>query len=327
MPSLQDGRGRTLSYLRLSITGRCNFRCVYCLPSGCSGPSRDAMSADEIERLVRGFASLGFSKVRVTGGEPTTRLDVCEIVERVAAVPGIRTIGLTTNGYRLAALAPALRAAGLTSLNVSVDSLNRERFARITGRDELPAVLRGVEAALDAGIPAVKVNTVLLRGLGAEELDRFLAWTERRPVAVRFIELMQTQDNQGFFAENHLSAEAIRRELEARGFAPLARAEGDGPAVPFGRAGHAGRVGLIAPYGEHFCATCNRLRVWETGDLQQCLFGERREPLRRFLQDDSSESRAALECAVRQAVREKPASHALREGRFGLATNLAAIGG
>ncbi len=327
MPTLRDGRGRTLSYLRLSVTRRCNFRCVYCLPSGSSDVERDALSADEVERLVRGFASLGFSKVRVTGGEPTTRPDVCEIVERVAAVPGVERVGLTTNGYRLAALAADLRAAGLSAINVSVDSLDRERFARVTGCDELPAVLRGIDAALDAGISAVKVNTVLLRGLEVDELDRFLAWAERRPIAVRFIELMQTRDNQAFFEQNHLSAGALRRELEARGFAPLARNPGDGPAVPYGRAGHAGRVGLIAPYGEHFCATCNRLRVSAAGELRPCLFGERRLALRPYLQDDSSASRAELERAIRRAVEEKPASHALREGRFGMANNLAAIGG
>jgi cyclic pyranopterin phosphate synthase len=324
---LRDGLGRTLSYLRLSITDRCNFRCVYCLPSGCRDAARAPLSVDEIDRLVRGFAELGFEKVRVTGGEPTTRRDVCEIVARIAAVPGIRHIGMTTNGYRLAQLAPGLRAAGLTSINVSLDSLDPERFARVTGRDQLDGVVRGVEAALDAGIPSVKVNAVLMRGLEAPEIDRFLAWTEARPVTVRFIELMETEDNRQLFQQQHLSADALRGELALRGWAALPHAEGDGPATIFRRDGHAGRVGLIAPYSGSFCETCNRLRVSASGQLQLCLFGHRRVPLRPYLQEDSAQSRLHLQRAVREAVEEKPASHFLQQGRVGSTANLAAIGG
>ncbi len=327
MPVLRDGLGRTLSYLRLSVTDRCNFRCAYCLPSGCHDPERAPLSLVEIDRLVRGLAGLGLEKVRVTGGEPTTRRDVCEIVEHIVAVPGIRHVGLTTNGYRLARLASGLREAGLASVNVSLDSLDPQRFARVTGRDQLDAVVQGVEAALDAGIPSVKVNVVLMRGLEAAEIERFLAWTERRPVTVRFIELMQTRDNQEFFARNHLSSEALREELAARGFIPVPRSPQDGPAVVYRRPGHAGRVGLIAPYSASFCASCNRLRVSAAGQLQLCLFGDRRVPLRPHLQDDSAQGRLRLECAIREAVGEKPAAHALREGRFGDAVNLAAIGG
>ncbi|HTT70567.1 MAG TPA: GTP 3',8-cyclase MoaA [Anaeromyxobacteraceae bacterium] len=327
MRVLRDAFGRTLSYLRLSVTERCNFRCVYCLPSGGREIGGAPLSVEEIGRLVSGFARLGFEKVRVTGGEPTTRRDVCQIVERVAAVPGVVKVGLTTNGYRLAELARSLRAAGLTSINVSLDSLDRQRFARITGRDQLDAVVRGVEAALDAGIPAVKVNAVLMRSLQAYEIDRFLAWTELRPVTIRFIELMETGDNRDFFLEHHLGAEALGRELGERGWTARPRLAGDGPAVVYGRPGHAGQVGIIAPYSAGFCETCNRLRVSATGELRLCLFGRRRVPLRPYLQEDSDACRLKLERAVRQAVGEKPRSHALEAGRFGATASLAAIGG
>jgi GTP 3',8-cyclase len=326
LPVLQDRFGRALHYLRLSITDRCNFRCAYCLPGGCPRSAAAPLTVEEISRLVGAFASVGFWKVRVTGGEPTMRRDVREVVERIAATPGVRRVGLTTNGYRLAAIAADLRRAGLGSLNVSVDSLDEGRFARVTGCDRLKAVVQGIESAVEVGFPSIKLNAVLLRGLDDDaELDRFLAWTRRSPVTVRFIELMQTAENAAFFAANHLSAAAIRRHLELRGWKPLPRDPSDGPAATFGRADHVGRVGLIAPYGSGFCASCNRLRVSSTGDLRPCLFGEEAIPLRHLLQD--SDRQHELVQLIRRAAFVKPMSHALGEGRCGAVRNLAAIGG
>ena len=322
---LRDRFGRSLHYLRLSVTGRCNFRCVYCLPNGCPKEDARPLSLLEIERLVRGFAALGFWKVRVTGGEPTTRSDVCEIIRAIARTPGIRSVGLTTNGYRLAALAPALREAGLTTLNVSLDSLRAERFDRLTGRNCLPAVLEGIEAALAAGIPSVQVNTVLLRGLEDDELDQLLAWTKNLPLTVRFIELMQTSDNETFFRANHLPARDVRDKLQGRGWLPLLTRPGSGPAALYRHPDHLGRAGLIAPYSEGFCKSCNRLRVSSTGDLRLCLFGEQQLALRPYLRRD--DQMPELERLVALAVQSKPAAHSLGEGRCGPSPNLAAIGG
>jgi GTP 3',8-cyclase len=323
---LHDGLGRRLEYLRLSVTDRCNFRCAYCLPDGCGeAPPAPPLSVAEIGRLVRAFAALGVWKVRLTGGEPTLRRDLADVVRTIAGVPGVRRIGLTTNGHRLAQNAADLRAAGLTSLNVSVDSLDPARFERITGSTRFEHVVAGVEAAVAAGFPSVKVNVVLLAGLDDAELDRFLAWTADRPLTVRFIELMQTGDNGAFFRRQHLPAEAIRRKLEARGWMPLARDASDGPAVVYGHAGHAGRAGLIAPYSPGFCDTCNRVRVSSAGALRLCLFGDREIPLRPLLQsDDSGVELAAL---IAASVRAKPATHHLREGSSGTTATLAAIGG
>jgi cyclic pyranopterin phosphate synthase len=324
---LQDALGRRFNYLRLSITDACNFRCAYCLPGGfCPAPSADApLTLDELRRLVTAFAALGVEKVRLTGGEPTLRKDLTSIVRTVAAVPGIRRVGLTTNGYDLARLAAPLRDAGLAFVNVSVDSLDPERFHAVTGRPLLERVLQGVEGALEAGFATVKVNAVLLRGLDRAEFDRFVAWTERRPVAVRFIELMPTGCDAAFFAAHHVPVASVAAELEGRGWTPRARSATDGPAVEYVHAGHAGRVGYIAPSTEGFCATCNRLRVSARGALKLCLFGDEDVPLRTWLASDSAAEGLAEELA--RLVTTKPAGHRLGEGCHGNTPSLAVIGG
>jgi len=322
---LRDGLGRPLEYLRLSVTARCNSRCVYCLPSGCPDEGGPPLSLPEVARLVRAFAGLGLWKVRVTGGEPTLRPDIEDIVGAIAGTPGVRRVGLTTNGYRLAGLAPGLRRAGLGALNVSLDSLDRERFSRLTGCDCRDKVVAGIEAAVAAGIPSVKVNTVLLRGFDDAELDRFLEWTRFLPLTVRFIELMQTGDNEPFFRQNHLPAETLTERLRVRGWAPLARSAADGPAARYGHPDHRGCAGIIAPYSEGFCASCNRLRVSSKGALRLCLFCEDEVPLRPYLARDGEE--AELRRVIELAVKGKPAAHLLREGRSGAAHTLAAIGG
>jgi GTP 3',8-cyclase len=326
MPLLQDTFGRKLQYLRLSVTDRCNFRCAYCLPEGCPrGSGAEPLSVPEIERLVRAFAELGVWKVRLTGGEPTMRRDIPDVVHAISAIPGVRRVGLTTNGYRLAGVASELRVAGLTSVNVSLDSLDPARFERITGCSRLERIVDGVEAAADAGITSVKVNVVLLKGMDDHELDRFLGWTRHRALTVRFIELMQTGDNAAFFREHHLPADEIRAKLERRGWTRLPRDPSDGPATTYGHARHEGKTGLIAPYTPGFCEACNRVRVSSTGDLRLCLFGSRDVPLRPYLQHDGR--RPELMQLIQAAVAQKPPSHHLHEGSSGATTTLASIGG
>ena len=312
MPALEprvliDALGRRLDYLRLSVTARCNFRCSYCLPAGCAqAEDGGPLSLDEIDRLVGAFSSLGFWKVRLTGGEPTLRGDIVEMVGRIARTPGIRRVGMTTNGYRLASIARELSQAGLRSLNVSVDSLDAGRFAELTGRPLLGPVLRGVDEAIAAGIPQVKVNVVLLAGTSRAEIDRFIGWTRASPITVRFIELMEATGDAAFFARNHVAVAHVERLLATDGWGRLPRLDGQGPAIEFAREGYAGRVGIIGPSRSEACARCNRLRVSSAGELRLCLFDRRAIPLRHLLREDTPAS--ALRNALRAAVRDKPAA-------------------
>ncbi len=323
--TLVDGFGRSFHYLRLSVEDACDLRCRYCLPNGFHKTEPDApLSVAEIGRLTGAFAALGFWKVRLTGGEPTVRKDIVEIARTVSSTPGVRKVALSTNGMRLAELAPELKAAGVSAVNVSVDSLDNARFAEITGRDGLETVLKGVEASLSLGLET-KVNAVLMKGLNDGEFGRFVELTREKPVSVRFIELMPVADNMDFFAARHLKAEALVSWLLENGWAERARREGDGPARAFEKAGHTGSVGVIAPYAKDFCASCNRLRVTARGRLRLCLFSDGEHSLRDLLQSDSQT--AELQARVKTLLGLKEVSHYLPEGKTGDAKHFAMMGG
>ncbi|MDE2141818.1 MAG: GTP 3',8-cyclase MoaA [Elusimicrobia bacterium] len=323
--TLVDSHGRTFSYLRLSVEDACDYRCQYCLPHGYhKEESEPPLSVDEIRRLVAAFAGMGFWKVRLTGGEPTVRKDIVAIARAVAGTPGIRRVALSTNGSRLAALAGDLADAGVSAVNVSVDSLDAARFKEITGRDDLPKILDGISRAADLGM-TVKLNAVLMKGFNDGEFSRFVELTRERDLAVRFIELMPTGDNMDFFTQRHLKAEALVEWLNGNGWNETPRAEADGPARKFTKNGHAGSVGVIAPYANNFCATCNRLRVTSRGRLRLCLFAEGEHSLRPLLQSDSQKT--DLQESVRSLIGRKDVSHYLPEGRIGNTRHFAGIGG
>ncbi|MBI2789040.1 MAG: GTP 3',8-cyclase MoaA [Elusimicrobia bacterium] len=323
--TLVDGFGRSFHYLRLSVEDACNFRCVYCLPHGHHKTEAEPpLSVAEIARLVRAFAGLGFWKVRLTGGEPTVRQDIVEIARTAAGTPGIRRVALSTNGYRLAALAPELKAAGVGAVNVSVDSLDPARFAALTGKDSLGEVLRGVDASLALGLET-KINAVLMKGFNDDEFGKFVERTRERPLSVRFIELMPVADNMDFFAEHHLKAEALIAWLGENAWTERARKEGDGPAREFHKDGYRGSVGVIAPYAKDFCGTCNRLRVTSRGNLRLCLFSEADHSLRSLLQDDAQASE--LQERVKSLLGLKEVSHYLPEGKLGNTKHFAMMGG
>ncbi len=326
MFNLIDRFGRRFPYLRLSLIEACNFHCSYCLPNGYrarDGRSRH-LELDEIGRLLRAFAAVGMHKLRLTGGEPTLRRDLVDVIRTAAAVPGIDKIAMTTNGVLLTRL-DDWRAAGLTALNISVDSLDRQRFAQITGHDRLSQILAGVEQALAAGLQSVKLNAVLLRDANDDELPRWCEFLRERPLSVRFIELMQTGDNLDYFRRHHLSAQAIERQLRERGWSELPRAADAGPAREYAHPDHRGRIGIIAPYAKDFCAGCNRLRVTSGGDLRLCLFGNVGIPLRHLLQHDDQQQE--LIATLGGQLQRKTASHLLQLGQTGLTPHLAAIGG
>lgn len=327
MDKLVDTYERQFVYLRLSVTDRCNFRCVYCLPNGYQGPlSQDSeLSVDEIRRLVQGFSRLGIQKVRLTGGEPTVRRDLVEIASAISCISQIKKIAITTNGNRLRELALPLRNAGVTSINVSLDSLDPDRFHRITGMDRFSEVMRGIEHALALGFENIKINAVLLKGSNGDELSHFMEWVKDRPISVRFIELMRTGKNQALFDEKHLSGGIVQFELLKAGWKPVSRKVDDGPAVTYEHPNYLGTIGIIAPYSKDFCKTCNRLRVSSRGALRLCLFGDGDASLRRYLSSDDSQEELTHE--IQRLILGKPVSHFLHEGNYGNTWNLAAIGG
>lgn len=322
---LEDQFGRRFSYLRLSITDVCNFRCEYCLPDGYQGTPGGFMTVDEIRRLVTAFAELGTWKVRLTGGEPMVRKDFPDIVRAIGEIPAVRRMAVTTNAYRLAGSAAQLREAGLDAVNVSLDSLDAGQFERITGDKRFDKVMAGIDAALAAGFPAVKINTVLLRGLNDHELADFFEFVRTRPISLRFIELMRTGGNGEYFAKRHVGGDLVREHLERAGWQARERGPADGPAVEYTHPEHLGRIGLIAPYAPGFCDTCNRLRVTARGGLRLCLFGNGSDDLRPLLASDAQKEE--LKDRIVAALSHKRVSHFLHQGDYGDTPHLAMTGG
>ncbi len=349
---LTDAFGRRLTYLRVSVTDRCNLRCSYCLPEDADFPhgDRDFLRPEEIEAMVGALVRLGIRRVRLTGGEPLVRKDILEIARRVKALPGVENLALSTNGTELARLAGPLRAAGIDRVNISLDSLDAERFHAITRRGDLAAVWSGIEAALAAGFSPVKLNAVLLRQ-NLEDVDKLVELTLERPLSVRFIEMMPTASNHHLQAGEYVSSDLVKQRIEERfgELIPLANsapaaasADTDagggaaalprtGPAVSYRLAGAKGAVGFITPLSHTFCADCNRLRLTARGELRLCLFADRVYPLRHLLALDGGDAgdagTADLEMEILRVLREKPAEHMLGRGDYGNLVSFMEIGG
>ncbi|EMH0134143.1 TPA: GTP 3',8-cyclase MoaA [Proteus mirabilis] len=326
MQQLVDAFSRKFFYLRLSITDVCNFRCTYCLPNGYKpNGHKSFLSLDEIRRLTHSFAELGTEKIRLTGGEPTMRRDFTDIIATINENPAIKKIAVTTNGYRLARDVAQWRDAGLSAINVSVDSLDPRQFHAITGQDKFHQVMEGIDAAFTAGYDKMKVNVVLMRNVNDKNLPDFLHWIKDRPIQLRFIELMETGDGSDVFNRFHLSGEVIRQRLLNEGWLQIPRARSDGPAQVFTHPDYQGEIGLIMPYEKDFCVTCNRLRVSAIGNLHLCLFGENGIPLRDLLADDAQQQ--ALQQRIQGGLLHKRETHFLHQGDSGITPNLSVIGG
>nr|HEX4314238.1 GTP 3',8-cyclase MoaA [Kofleriaceae bacterium] len=277
---LLDPYARRIRYLRVSVTDRCNYRCTYCMPESLAGevefqPRAALMSFEEIERVVAVFARFGVRKVRLTGGEPTVRRGIVDLVARLVRVPGIAQVVMTSNGHLLDELAAPLAAAGLAAINISLDTLDAARFTELTGRGDLARVQAGVAAARAAGL-AVKLNTVALRGVNDGELAALCRYAWMHGAVPRFIEHMPMSDGRLFEAAAELPARAIREALTAA-FGPLAPARrdasttGDAGPARYWTTGDGHEVGIISAMTEHFCDDCNRLRLTSTGELHACL--------------------------------------------------------
>jgi cyclic pyranopterin phosphate synthase len=322
--TLQDTHGRRFSYLRLSVTDVCNFRCNYCLPDGYQCSDTPApLRLDEIATLAQTFAALGTRKIRITGGEPSLRKDLPEIIRILKNTAGIEQVALTTNGYRLSKQIDDWIAARLDQLNVSIDSLDPQQFQAITGHDKLQEILNGIERARALGLTRIKVNAVLLKTFNESGLSQFLNWLKTTPVTLRFIELMQTGDNAGFFAAQHVRGEDIKQQLLQDGWQPKLRGSHDGPAQEFYHPHFSGQIGLIMPYSQDFCKSCNRLRISAQGKLHLCLFGEEGYELRPLLHHASAD----IQQHIRTLLGQKKESHYLQAGRTGAISHFAMIGG
>lgn len=310
---MQDGFGRRVRYLRISVTDKCNLRCVYCMPlEGLPWLKRDELlSYEEIHRVVATMAPMGLERVRITGGEPLVRRDLHHLVGLVASVPGIRDIALTTNAVLLAEQAEDLKAAGLTRVNVSLDSLRPERVDAIARRpNAFPRIMAGLDAAERLGLGPLKVNVVLMRGENEDEITDFAAMTRERPWHVRFIEVMPTGANLDVSANQFVScSEALERVRTLGDLEPVEGPTGNGPATYYRFPGAPGTVGVITPMSHNFCDSCNRLRLTADGQLRPCLFGDLQTDLRSLLR-----SGRPLEPAIRETLRIKPERHNLVQG-------------
>ena len=326
MTALRDQWGRSIEYLRISVTDRCNFRCVYCMPKeGLQWlPKAEILSYEEIADVVRQLAPLGLRRLRITGGEPTIRPDLESLVRQLRHIPEIEDIALSTNGAKLPAMASSLRAAGLDRVNMSADSLRPERIAAIARRDLGFDPIVAAAAAEGAGLSPVKINVVVLRGTNDDEIEDFARLTIDRPWHVRFIELMPVGDLRELTWEHVMPSDEVLDRIGALGdLLPDGGPErGNGPAKYYRLAGAAGSVGVITPMTHTYCGSCNRVRLTADGRLRTCLYGDHevnlRDPLRRG---------EALEPLFRQALADKPKEHALLQMQVGGLRALSQVGG
>jgi GTP 3',8-cyclase len=324
--ALRDQFGRSIEYLRISVTDRCNFRCVYCMPvEGLQWlPKADLLSYEEIIEVVRQLAPLGLRRLRITGGEPTIRPQLDTLVRGLRGVEGVEDIALSTNGVRLAELAAPLRDAGLDRVNVSADSLRAERIALIARRRLDFDPVRAATAAQAAGLGPIKINVVVMRGINDDEIGDFARLTLDHPWHVRFIELMPVGELRSLTWEHVVpSEEVLARVAELGPLAPDAGpARGNGPARYYRLAGGAGTVGVITPMTHTYCESCNRVRLTADGQLRTCLFGDHAVDLRGPLRAGEP-----LEEHFRRALAGKPREHELLQMKVGGLRALSQVGG
>ncbi len=329
---LADAYGRRITYLRLSVTDRCNYRCFYCRPAG-GDPGRAAraelLSLAETVRLVRLFTELGVTHVRITGGEPLVRRDLPELARAIAAMPGVSDLSLSTNGQLLACHAATLREAGVRRVNISLDALDPAIFSRITGGGDVRAVLRGIDAARAAGLSPLRLNMVVLRGVNESEIERMVEFASGIGAEARFIETMPIGPSglhsMAYYFPAAEILERVRRVCGARLHPILART-GAGPAHYFELSPGGVRIGVISAVSQHFCATCNRGRLTAAGELGLCLGAAHRVDLRKILRQGLSDN--DLKTQMQLALLRKPHSHEFAHaGAVPITLPMSALGG
>lgn len=330
MTGLVDAFGRRITYLRLSVTDRCDLRCVYCMPKQMKFlPKADILTLDELYSIALAFMRNGVRKIRLTGGEPLVRRDVGDLVQALGAHVGkeLDELTLTTNGTRLTEFAPLLAGAGVRRVNVSLDTLDPETFFKLTRGDILARVMDGIAAAARAGL-AIKINTVALKGINQDELPSLVQWAHERGHTITLIEVMPMGDVGEDRIIHHLPLDIVKQALEERWTLIPSSDTTGGPARYFDLAETGGRLGLITPLTNNFCAGCNRVRVTATGQLYTCLGGENRADLRAALRSGDAE---ALNAALATAMRQKQHRHSFsiekQEGSNEVSRHMSVTGG
>jgi cyclic pyranopterin phosphate synthase len=348
-PLLVDSHGRVMRDLRISVTDRCNFRCMYCLPETEAAenfyrerwatavnpvpivrqwqPRKNILTFEEIERIARIAAGLGIQKLRVTGGEPLLRRDLEQLIQRLASIPGIEDIALTTNGFLFRQKGAALREAGLRRVSFSCDSLDRENFRKITGRDGLEELLASVRVAQQLGFAPVKVNAVIIRGINDHEIEALAEFAERESLSLRYIEFMPLDSGRAWQREMVVPGSEILRRLQARfQLVPVVSSNKSETAKRWRLGDSAAEIGIIAPVSEPFCGHCNRLRLTADGKVRTCLFSTMEHDLRSRLRGGASDD--ALREYLHGIVAQKEARHHIGEPDFEFASrSMSCIGG
>ncbi len=321
MNKLIDNFGREISYLRVSITDRCNYRCIYCKPEEQFEfiPHEEILRYEEIVEIIEEAVNLGVTKVRITGGEPLARKGVVDFIKKLREIKKLEDISLTTNGFFLSEYAEKLKDAGLNRVNISLDSLQEEKYKRITRGGSLEKALKGIDSALKAGLLPIKINTVLIRGINDDEVEDFVRLTLGRPLNIRFIEFMpsgeELKDN---YRDKFISVLEIKESLaEKYSFRPIDINSGNGPAKYYQIKGGQGTIGFITALSQHFCKTCNRIRLTSEGKLRPCLFSnievDIKQAIRNAKTDDKIIRSKIIRNNIGEAISIKPEGHKLNE--------------
>ncbi|NTW71606.1 MAG: GTP 3',8-cyclase MoaA [Eubacteriaceae bacterium] len=300
-----DQYGRKIEYLRISVTQSCNLKCIYCDPEGenCSENWENNLSPEEIEKITRAMVKAGIKKVRITGGEPLVRRDVCDIISRISKIEGIEDISMTTNGVNLYRMAKELKEAGLQRLNISLDSLKEEKFRYITGGGDFKRTMEGIDLALKLGMTPVKINTVLIKGINDDEIDDIISLAKDKPIEVRFIELMPI----GSYGEKNAD-KIIRNDdvIKARPHLKyLTRTDKGSPAIYYGIDCYKGKIGFISPMTHQFCGDCNRIRLTSDGKIRPCLGNNGEIDIKGMLDLEPEK----FDEYIRKIIFEKPRGH------------------
>ncbi len=321
MNKLIDNLGREISYFRVSITDRCNYRCIYCKPEEQFEfiPHEEILRYEEIVEIIEEAVNLGVTKVRITGGEPLARKGVVDFIKKLRKIKKLEDISLTTNGFFLSEYAEKLKDAGLNRVNISLDSLQEEKYKRITRGGSLEKALKGIDSALKAGLLPIKINTVLIRGINDDEVEDFVRLTLGRPLNIRFIEFMlsgeELKDN---YRDKFISVLEIKESLaEKYSFRPIDTNSGNGPAKYYQIKGGQGAIGFITALSQHFCKTCNRIRLTSEGKLRPCLFSNMevdiKQAIRNVKTDDKIIRGKIIRNNIGEAISIKPEGHKLNE--------------